>query len=338
MSLAAREAGGLRAAVSIARRDLVEFVRDRRTLFITLLLPMVTYPILALSTALGLRTASSELEAQRAPTKIRIVVSGPDAAAFADRVRTVEKTTVGAARDGWPAALDIEVLAAPGATSQLEQAAADLWIETPRGCVAALDAEGTVVLRVHTQPGRTVDRRVADQFHAVVRSLADDARRRRIETAGLPPSLLAPLKVVFADEQQEARPPPPQSIMSTLAGGVLVLLAVLTLTGAFYPAIDAIAGEKERGTIETLLIAPCAARDIVFGKFLAVFAVTLATLAANAVSIAATAAVARRFLPAGITMALPDGALGALLVTVLDRKSTRLNSSHEWISRMPSSA
>jgi sodium transport system permease protein len=105
--------------------------------------------------------------------------------------------------------------------------------------------------------------------------------------------------------------------MSTLAGGVLVLLAVLTLTGAFYPAIDAIAGEKERGTIETLLIAPCAARDIVFGKFLAVFAVTLATLAANAVSIAATAAVARRFLPAGITMALPDGAVGAILVTVL---------------------
>ena len=61
-----RHAGGLRAALTIARRDLVEFVRDRRTLFITLLLPMVTYPILALSTALGLRTASSEIEAQRA--------------------------------------------------------------------------------------------------------------------------------------------------------------------------------------------------------------------------------------------------------------------------------
>jgi ABC-type Na+ efflux pump permease subunit/membrane protease YdiL (CAAX protease family) len=295
----------------------VEFVRDRRTLFITLLLPMVTYPILALSTAIGLRTASSELEAQRAPTRIRIVVSGADAAAFADRVRAVEKKTVGAARDGWPAALDIEMLAAPDATSRLEQASADLWIETPRGCVAALDAEGTVVLRAHTRPGLTVDRRVAEQFNAVVRSLADDAKRRRIELAGLPTSVLDPLKVVFADEQQETRPPPPQSIMSTLAGGVLVLLAVLTLTGAFYPAIDAIAGEKERGTIETLLIAPCAARDIVFGKFLAVFAVTLATLAANAVSIAATAAVARRFLPAGITMALPDGAVGVILVTVL---------------------
>lgn len=317
MSLSPRHAGGLRAALSIARRDLVEFVRDRRTLFITLLLPMVTYPILALSTALGLRTATSELEAQRAPTKIRIAISGPDAAALAGRVEAVEKKTVAAARDGWPAALEIQALPGPDARLQLDQGEVDLWIDTPRGCIAALDADGTVVLPVRMRPGRPVDRRVAEQFNAVVRSLADDARQRRIELADLPASLLSPLKVVFADVQQEIRPPPSHSIMSTLAGGVLVLLAVLTLTGAFYPAIDAIAGEKERGTIETLLIAPCATRDIVFGKFLAVFAVTLATLAANAVSIAATAAVARRFLPAGITMALPEGAVGAILVTVL---------------------
>jgi ABC-type amino acid transport substrate-binding protein len=84
-----------------------------------------------------------------------------------------------------------------------------------------------------------------------------------------------------------------------VAGGVFVLLAVLTMTGAFYPAIDAIAGEKERGTIETLLIAPCAAIDIVAGKFLAVWAVALATLVANVISIALTAAVSLRFLPRG---------------------------------------
>jgi len=49
--------GRWQAALAIARRDLLEFVRDRRTLFITLLLPIVTYPIVALSSALGLRTA-----------------------------------------------------------------------------------------------------------------------------------------------------------------------------------------------------------------------------------------------------------------------------------------
>ena len=52
---------GRTAALAIARRDLLEFVRDRRTLFVTLLLPMVTYPIVALSSALGVRTAVTDL-------------------------------------------------------------------------------------------------------------------------------------------------------------------------------------------------------------------------------------------------------------------------------------
>jgi hypothetical protein len=48
-----QETGGLRAKArwAMARRDLLEFIRDRRTLFVTLLLPMAMYPILALSSA-----------------------------------------------------------------------------------------------------------------------------------------------------------------------------------------------------------------------------------------------------------------------------------------------
>ena len=70
----------LAAALAIARRDLLEFVRDRRTLFVTLLLPMVTYPIVALSSALGIRTAVSDLETRNAPAPISVATSGPDAA------------------------------------------------------------------------------------------------------------------------------------------------------------------------------------------------------------------------------------------------------------------
>ena len=116
-----RHAGGLRAALTIARRDLVEFVRDRRTLFITLLLPMVTYPILALSTALGLRTASSEIEAQRAPTKIVVTVSGSDAAALVDRIDFVKKKTTASGREGWPSAIEMEVVTAAAARGRLDR-------------------------------------------------------------------------------------------------------------------------------------------------------------------------------------------------------------------------
>ena len=61
--------------------------------------------------------------------------------------------------------------------------------------------------------------------------------------------------------------------------GLLVVL--MALTGAFYPAVDLAAGEKERGTLETLLVAPVARREIVLGKFLAVWSIAVITALAN---------------------------------------------------------
>ena len=73
----------LRAAVTVAARDLLEFVRDRRTLVVTLLMPMAMYPVLALSSTLGVRTAVSDQEARRASARLAVVVSGAEAEDFA---------------------------------------------------------------------------------------------------------------------------------------------------------------------------------------------------------------------------------------------------------------
>jgi sodium transport system permease protein len=281
---------------------------------------MATYPCLALSTALGLRAASTEIERQRAPTRISVVVSGADAPALAARVLDVARKPPGGARADWPAAVAIESLPAADARARLEGGGCDLWVEADRGAEEQLDDAGTVVLPVHVPPGRPPSPRVREQFEAVMRAVADEARARRMARAGLPATVLRPVELKFVDLPGRPVPPPPRSITLELVGGVLVMLAVLTMTGAFYPAIDAIAGEKERGTIETLLIAPCSADVIVGGKFLAVFAVTLATLAVNVVSIAATAAVSMRLLPEGITMAVPGQGIlsvgGAVLAFV----------------------
>ena len=83
---------GITATLAIARRDLLEFVRDRRTLVVTLLLPMVTYPIVAMSSALGVRSAVSDLEAKSAPAPLVVAMSGPEAVPFAARLEnTVER-------------------------------------------------------------------------------------------------------------------------------------------------------------------------------------------------------------------------------------------------------
>ncbi len=66
------------------------------------------------------------------------------------------------------------------------------------------------------------------------------------------------------------------------------IVLVWALTGAFYPAIDLCAGEKERGTLETLLCSPARRSEIVTGKLLTVITFSMATAVLNLLSMTAT--------------------------------------------------
>ena len=69
---------------------------------------------------------------------------------------------------------------------------------------------------------------------------------------------------------------------------VMGIGGIMAVTGAFYPAIDLGAGEKERGTMETLLISPASRAEIVVGKFLTVVLFSLSTALLNLVSMGIT--------------------------------------------------
>ena len=214
----------LQAAVAIARRDLLEFVRDRRTLVITLLLPMVTYPILALATALGLRTASQEIDARTAPLEIHVGLSGADAPPLAAIFEQTLAETSPAKKAGWPASIAVGGVDGSEAATLLEQGAIDVWIDAPPGIVDDLGGTGTVTLPVRLAPGNPNGHLVREQFGAFMRSVSRDLARSRVQRAGLPGTVLTPLAVTFPED---GRPPPDHNVTSTLAGGVLVLLLSL---------------------------------------------------------------------------------------------------------------
>ena len=66
------------------------------------------------------------------------------------------------------------------------------------------------------------------------------------------------------------------------------VLLLWALTGAFYPAVDLCAGEKERGTLETLLSSPAERSEIVWGKLLTVMLFSMATALLNLLSMGVT--------------------------------------------------
>lgn len=75
---------------------------------------------------------------------------------------------------------------------------------------------------------------------------------------------------------------------SPLAAFVPLMLVLMTMTGAVYPAIDLTAGERERGTLEILMAAPVSRTHLLTGKFIAVLTVAVLTAVINLVAMLLT--------------------------------------------------
>ncbi|WP_298868762.1 ABC transporter permease subunit/CPBP intramembrane protease [uncultured Gimesia sp.] len=121
------------------------------------------------------------------------------------------------------------------------------------------------------------------QVQEVLGAYNKDILRDRLNRANLPESLpnpINPIVIDLAQDEQHAA-----NLWSKLFPALLIIMAA---TGAFYPAIDLGAGEKERGTMETLLISPAKRTEIVLGKFLTVMVFSVSTALLNLASMGFT--------------------------------------------------
>lgn len=96
-----------------------------------------------------------------------------------------------------------------------------------------------------------------------------------------------------------------------------LILIMMTVTGAVYPAIDLTAGERERGTLEILVAAPIPRIGLLFAKYVAVVVVALLTAAVNLVMMAATLFVSsagQAIFPNGLSIAVIMQVFGLLIL------------------------
>jgi len=97
---------------------------------------------------------------------------------------------------------------------------------------------------------------------------------KALERSGARLPVCAP--VIRKIELSESNP-----VGGTLASMIPLALVLMTITGAVYPAIDLTAGERERGTLETLMAAPVPRMGILIAKFIAVVTVAVLTAILN---------------------------------------------------------
>ncbi|TWU41241.1 ABC-2 family transporter protein [Novipirellula aureliae] len=284
---AAKKAGQprLSAVGLIYMREMRDQLRDRRTLFTIAVLPILLYPIVG---SLLLQIAQFT---QQHPTSVCVI--GTEHLRNAPPLIGEEGFVPAVPEEHQP----MKVITYPWSeierTTAVENRAND-WVESGIfDCVVMIppkfananerttNDEASIRLLYNVASDQSMVARV--RVISVLEQWRKDWMRDRLARSGIDIDALAPFRLSDIDvaplRTREA------ALWSKLLPFIMLIWA---MTGAFYPAIDLVAGEKERGTLETLLCSPALRSEIVLGKLATVTTFSMMTAILNAGSMLVT--------------------------------------------------
>jgi sodium transport system permease protein len=156
-------------------------------------------------------------------------------------------------------------------------------VEIPAGFDAALEHGDATVLKIFNYESELRSGFAVGELHRFFNTYREKIITARLTGRGLPAALVKPFEVKTENVA------PPEKVGGNVIGGIIpYLFILLCFTGAMYPAIDLTAGEKERGTMETILCSPVGRADLVLGKFLMVLTAALGTVVFSLLSMGLT--------------------------------------------------
>ncbi len=236
----------------IFRKELKDMLRDRRTLFFMIVMPfLVIFLIFNLSMRLG---RDMEKRAQEKELRVAVFAARP-LPKFLRLLQSGEK-------------VKIETGVARAEMSQaVNDGRLDFAVSFPDDFAEGLDHDGTSQVPVYYKASTSENEQALGRIHKVLEEYGKQLLNLRLEKKKLPTAFVEPLRIDDQDVSSVR-----EKIGQRLGGMFPYFFVIFCFLGAMYPAIDLAAGEKERGTMETLLVSPASRLQIVLGKFLVVTA------------------------------------------------------------------
>ncbi|WP_371192870.1 ABC transporter permease subunit [Glaciecola sp. SC05] len=240
----------------VFKKEILELLRDRKTLFFMVALPIVVFPLLFGGAIYFTSQAMSEAQTKTLSYAIVGKQFAPD---LVSEFKTVEN-------------LDLKELPVGTDTEEQLKAAVkngsfDFIIAIPENYSANIENSGQIVFKIYLNDAELNS--VQSRLSQIIDTFEMQYQREAFARLGMDETqqktLLDPMiieKVNVADEREK--------VGAMIGGMIPYILFLLCLQGAMLPAADIGAGEKERGTLETLLLSPISRTDIVMGKFLTI--------------------------------------------------------------------
>ncbi|HAH96571.1 MAG TPA: hypothetical protein DCX37_03530 [Firmicutes bacterium] len=246
-------------------KELLDTFRDKRTLYTMIIAPIIIVPLMMVGGPLLM--SSQEKAAEGKPNPI-VVIGAENAPTF---MKMIEESG------------SFQLIDSQNPEDDLKEGLITLAVTVPQDFERIIAAEGTpadiMIMFEARQQASTVS---LQKFRNILQSYTASEVAERLSRRGMDTALLNPICVSeknVANEQEMGG--------MILAAIIPFMLGIWAVSGGMYTAIDTVAGEKERNTMEGLLVCPPSRWSVAIGKFLAVFVIASITVALSLAGIIA---------------------------------------------------
>ena len=248
---------GIKHIRAVYKKEMQDILRDRRTLIATVVIPILLIPIMTFGIPLLFSSTEQQIVEQTQYIAIINYESSENFTRLIDgsrslRVVEIDKPIDEAIRNG-------TIAAGIGIPSDFDDRIAN---EQRVNITVYYDASSRTSNVAYSK---------IMQFLSMYSKVTVDERLLNRE---IDPEILSPIQVFASDVATE------DEVSGYLLSLILPpLLSIIVATGGMNASIDLTVGEKERHTLEALLVTSAKRRDLITGKFLAVFSTTLVSIA-----------------------------------------------------------
>lgn len=236
----------MKTIITIFRKELLDSLRDRRTLVTMVVIPLLLWPLLI---GISSRMMISQMKkAQEKVLRIGLITNG-NVEEFRHMLHGRADVTL------------VEDLSVDVGQSLVQSDTLDAFIIFDRGFdknVANL-LPGKITMYFKSTERRDIEK---DRVSKLLSEFEQNLRSDRFKRLKLDEAVI---KTVEITEQNLASTK--ERLAEVIGGFLPYLFIIFCFMGSMYPAIDLAAGEKERGTLETLFTSPAGRFQILLGKF-----------------------------------------------------------------------
>ena len=249
----------LRFITTIAKKEIIEFIRDWRTLLALIVIPLLLFPALFIALPLLLQSEAAELDA----LELNVVWQGE---LEQDLLNLFEEHKLNTTLEQMP--VNLNNLSDIGSEERLRNNQIDVLFRLER--VNETSWSYAIIHQSTSEHSREAMSRILVQLN----NWEDGVINATLIDAGLDPdTTLDPVQWDGDIDSADSSTKGEQAGM-VLSMFIPMVIAIWTASSAIQPAIDMTAGERERGTLEALLSLPCSRMQLLAGKWLAVATIT----------------------------------------------------------------